>query len=96
MAGPDYIVDIAGVVRPQDQGGASADAPGNTPGREAQGQRLRGRPWLAVQWRCCQVYNRIYRNREGTSYQGHCPRCGRPVRVEVGPGGTASRFFEAS
>ncbi len=56
---------------------------------------LRDRPWLAVRWRCCEVYSRVYRNARGTHYDGRCPRCGRPVRAVVGEGGTDQRFFEA-
>jgi hypothetical protein len=48
-----------------------------------------------VQWRCCSVYSRIYRNKDGTLYEGRCPRCARPVTARVGPGGTTNRFFEA-
>ncbi len=81
-ARPDYIVDIKGIGR-----------------KTAQGQNpssLRGRPWLAVQWKCCSVYSRIYRNKAGTMYEGKCPKCGSPVSAQVGPGGTSNRFFEAS
>ena len=53
------------------------------------------RPWLAVRWRCCSTYSRIYRHPNATEYAGGCPRCGKPVRVKVGPGGTGNRFFEA-
>ena len=83
MAGPDYIVDINGVraLNPSPQAGDSAS--------------LRGRPWLAVHWKCCGVYSRVYRNKAGTLYEGRCPRCQSPVTARVGPGGTSHRFFEA-
>lgn len=81
-ARPDYIVDINGLRPP---------AP-----RQADGADFRGRPWLAVQWKCCTVYSRIYRNKAGTMYEGKCPKCGSPVSAQVGPGGTSNRFFEAS
>lgn len=81
MTGPDYIVEINGVRIP--------DA------RRLAGAGFRDRPWLAVQWRCCSVYSRIYRNKDGTLYEGRCPRCARPVTARVGPGGTTNRFFEA-
>lgn len=55
-----------------------------------------GRPWLAVSWKCCSVYSRVYRNRKGTAYEGRCPRCGTPVNAKIGPGGTDQRFFEAA
>ncbi|MCC7191291.1 MAG: hypothetical protein IT444_00795 [Phycisphaeraceae bacterium] len=81
MSSPDYILDIQGLKPP-----APAEA---TPAP------MRGRPWLAVKWRCCATYSRIYRNADGSAYEGRCPKCGTPVRARVGPGGTDHRFFEA-
>jgi hypothetical protein len=52
-----------------------------------------GRPFLSVKFACCNVYCRIYRNNDGSRYEGRCPKCGRPVRFLVGHGGTESRFF---
>jgi hypothetical protein len=54
-----------------------------------------GRPYLGVQFIKCQVYGRLYRNAEGTAYAGRCPRCGAPVLVPIGNGGTSQRFFVA-
>ncbi len=51
------------------------------------------RPYLSVQFNCCHVYLRIYRNNDATAYEGRCPRCGKAVRFPVGPGGTDNRFF---
>lgn len=56
---------------------------------------LHGRPWLAVHWRCCHIYSRIYRNADATAYAGRCPSCGKSIRVKIGADGTSSRFFEA-
>ncbi len=51
------------------------------------------RPYIGVRFSCCHVYTRIYKNRQGTAYEGRCPHCLRPVRVKVGAGGTDTRFF---
>jgi len=53
------------------------------------------RPWVGIQFECCNAYARVYRNAEGTAYEGRCPHCLRPVTLRVGPGGTNARFFKA-
>lgn len=53
------------------------------------------RKWIAVYWRCCSTYSRIYVNRHGTAYEGHCPTCAKKVRARIGAQGTSARFFEA-
>jgi hypothetical protein len=54
---------------------------------------LKDRPFLSVQFDCCSVYQRVYRDPDGSSYRGRCPRCGKGVTFAVGEGGTSSRFF---
>ena len=83
MSGPDYVVDIEGL---GGQGGASGG--GAREGGE-------GRAWIAVKWKCCGAYSRIYKNKKGDAYEGRCPRCLKPVKAKIGPGGTSARFFEA-
>lgn len=78
---PPYYLDIRGLEEePQ----------------EAERNPRIGRRWIGVDFECCKVYSRIYRNKEGTAYVGHCPRCSRQVRVRIGPGGTSSRMFRAT
>ena len=57
-----------------------------------------GRPgsrFLGVHFACCRVYTRVYVNRDKSAYVGHCPKCSRRVRMQIGPGGTDERFFTA-
>ncbi|MBD3344541.1 MAG: hypothetical protein GF401_05720 [Chitinivibrionales bacterium] len=65
------------------------ESPGN---KNSQRER---RPFIGIHFTCCNAYNRIYKNKEGTAYEGSCPRCGKLVRVPIGEGGTGERFFVA-
>ncbi len=51
--------------------------------------------FLGVHFACCDAYSRVYANRAGTAYVGHCPRCAKRVQFMIGPGGTDARFFTA-
>jgi hypothetical protein len=53
------------------------------------------RRFVGVHFTCCDVYSRVYVNRDATAYEGNCPRCAKRVRLAIGPGGTDSRFFTA-
>jgi len=50
--------------------------------------------FLGLKFSCCGVYSRVYVNRDGTAYEGRCPKCLKPVRLQIGEGGTDHRFFE--
>lgn len=83
MADPRDQVDIDGLPSPKE-------------GRETarQGENA-DRRFLMIWFRCCHAYGRLTRNRQATRYEGRCPRCGAPLSVKVGPGGTDRRIFEA-
>jgi hypothetical protein len=51
------------------------------------------RKYIGMTFECCQVYQRVYVNRQGTAYEGRCPKCMRLFKVKIGPGGTDQRFF---
>jgi hypothetical protein len=54
-----------------------------------------GRRFVGVHFICCDVYTRVYVNRDETAYEGNCPRCAKRVRLRIGPAGTDARFFTA-
>ena len=66
-----------------------APAPGGVVGE----MRDEASKFLGVRFACCDVYSRVYKNRAGSAYVGHCPRCACRIEFEIGPGGTSSRFF---
>ena len=66
-----------------------------SPREPAATPKPQARPWLSVMFACCNAYQRVYRDRDGRSYTGRCPRCRREVRFAVGGNGTSSRQFIA-
>lgn len=77
--------------------GENIDLSSNTPPKpESDAASSEKRRYIGVNFACCDVYQRVYVNRDETAYMGHCPRCARRVRFEVGPGGTDARVFIAS
>ncbi len=77
---PAYRLDISGL-RDAEAGAGAPDTP---------------RRWIGIRFDCCSAYARIYRNPDGTAYEGRCPRCLRRISIRIGPGGTDARFFRAT
>jgi hypothetical protein len=71
-----------------------AGVPRVTPERREAGERPRRR-FLAVWYRCCHTYGRLYRNSMQTAYEGRCPACGASVQATIGQGGSSRGVFEA-
>jgi hypothetical protein len=62
----------------------------------ANGARHSGsRRFVGVHFVCCDVYSRVYINRDESAYEGNCPKCAKRVRLRIGPEGTDARFFTA-
>ncbi|MFV2068388.1 MAG: hypothetical protein ACC645_15570 [Pirellulales bacterium] len=76
--------------------GRDVDLSSDVDGPVAGGSGPGTRPFVGIHFVCCDLYTRVYVNREETAYEGNCPRCGRPIRILIGPGGTSQRFFTAS
>ena len=53
------------------------------------------RPFIGMYFKCCNVYCRVYLNKDGTAFCGHCPKCAAPVRIAVSPDGDPGRFWTA-
>jgi hypothetical protein len=70
----------------------SSDGPS---GSGANSASAAGRKFVGVHFACCDIYSRVYINRDATAYEGNCPRCAKRLRLAIGPGGTDSRFFTA-
>ncbi|MDH3585191.1 MAG: hypothetical protein OER86_13350, partial [Phycisphaerae bacterium] len=75
---PEDLVDIEGLP----QGGGRQESVTGPPGR---------RSWLAIWWRCCNTYSRVYRQANKPAYAGRCPVCGKAVHIPIRTDGTESR-----
>jgi len=54
-----------------------------------------GKKFLGIMFECCNVYRRVYINKEGNAYEGRCPKCFAEVKVRIGTDGSDTRFFRA-
>ena len=84
----DYVLDLSGMNAP------TPPAPPEAKSGDSSGAGG-GRPYLSIHFKCCNIYLRIYPTADGSAYAGHCPKCARPVRIKIGPGGSPNRVFEA-
>ena len=75
--------------------GERLDLTDNPFARDPVADSATGRKFVGVHFTCCDVYTRVYVNRDETAYEGNCPKCAKRVRLNIGPGGTDSRFFTA-
>ncbi|OUU42102.1 MAG: hypothetical protein CBC16_04490 [Verrucomicrobia bacterium TMED56] len=66
----------------------SPRSPANSDGGEDK------RAFLGIHYVNCGVYGRLYKNKRGDAYIGHCPKCMHSLRVKIGPSGTGKRFFK--
>jgi len=57
--------------------------------------RLSGKPFVGVIFKCCRIYSRIYLNKKGDAFVGWCPRCSKKMTMRVSPTGSKERFFTA-
>ena len=74
---------------------ASDPSPQQPPPSEQPATAAVPRKFIGVKFNCCGVYVRIYVNKDGTAYEGRCPKCFKSVKFKIGSGGTNNRFFEA-
>jgi hypothetical protein len=75
--------------------GEHLDLASETPQRGQKAPADSRRRFVGVHFVCCDVYTRVYVNRDETAYEGNCPNCAKRVTLQIGPGGTDSRFFSA-
>ena len=97
MRDKDYILDLSSLKSGESGDGYSTNRLDGKKDAVSGGGNEEGggvRAWVAVKWKCCGTYSRIYKNKAGDAYEGRCPKCMRPVRLRIGEGGTNSRFFE--
>jgi len=73
----------------------SSDPPPKNLEEQSPPEKKEPRKFVGVKFNCCGVYVRIYINKEGTGYEGRCPKCFRPVKFKIGGDGVSHRFFEA-
>ncbi len=96
----NFTISPTGDIEPVDSSEPHAqEADGAEPTMNAGGKVAHAqthRPWVGIQFACCGVYRRVYREAHESWYIGRCPFCGREARLRVAPHGISSRFFVAT
>ena len=87
---PNSFGKMAASQKTAHNSGAQNDAPESQVNSDNDIQKK----YLGLKFTCCGVYSRVYVNRDGTAYEGRCPKCLKSVKLKIGEGGTDSRFFE--
>lgn len=96
MAGEHLDLTSEPFVAPAADSSAAARSANLSPaGDSSRANSAAGRRFLGVTFACCDIYARIYINKDETAYEGRCPRCCKPLRLRIGPGGMDARFFTA-
>ena len=52
------------------------------------------REFVEVLFECCNIYRRIYINKEDNRYEGRCPKCFNTVKVIICLEDTSSQLFK--
>ena len=80
----DYIVELSGQV--------PVSGPHIEPQESA---TVKSKQFVSVEFVCCNAFARIYINSGKDAYEGNCPKCLKPLKLLIGPGGTDNREFKA-
>jgi hypothetical protein len=54
------------------------------------------RPFVGIHFKCCNIYSRIYLNKQHDAFVGWCPKCAKKVVLKIAPDGEESQFFEVT
>ena len=55
----------------------------------------KGKKFLGIMFECCNIYRRIYINKDGNAYEGRCPKCFGEVKIIIGQDGSEKSIFRA-
>ena len=82
----DYILDLSSSAQPTIPAGEAQPTRSLPPLAET----------LSIFFKCCNAYARIRITADRHAFSGHCPKCARPIRVEIDPNSpNTGRMFTA-